>query len=873
MDEALVIRQWSARNWQIFLKVHELVIKKVKEEISIPLDGSRAFKVKWRWFRWVLLLDGKFVLKLSGLRRSEAKFIALSDEISQVRMWSESLELILLTHREQQRWISQETIDFIINSRPKIYLRKKVHRLGILGKLRETEIRALDNLEIDLEKLFERLNQEFLIRELSNQSDFLDNIESSPLSLEQSKAVITFDNRVLLVAAAGSGKTSVMVARAAYATKKGFVDPSKILLLAFNTSAAEELKNRINQRFESASIDSSGIRASTFHAFGLDVLGRALDARPKVAPWVKRGADIEEISLIVKELKNSSIDFKYKWDLYRLIFTPEVLRHDPIEPDTWDRDSKKRGFRTFDGNLVRSHGERMVANWLYLHGTNYEYEADYKIRTADIFHRQYTPDFYYPDIDTWHEHWALDLDGLPPKEFSNYLEDMSWKRNLHKQNKTELIETTYGQVVYSDGLAQLKSKLLGFGLEMNWDPDRPKAEFTNIEESSLIRLVRSFMQHVKSNSLSDFDLKERLAGEWQYLKSERTDIFLDLYWPIHQEWDRRLSSAGAIDFEDMLVMAAKKIEDKSYTPDVDLILVDEFQDSSTARGRLVRSLLQSKGKYILAVGDDWQSINRFAGADISLMTNFNTLFGAGPTLQLTKTFRCTQAIADVATNFVTKNPLQIKKTVEAERAGLDHPVILICSNVARSGVRDALERISKDVEVNSKATSSVYILGRYNHDREEWLPNENFSNLKISFKTIHGAKGLEADYVIIVNLERGKYGFPSEIEDDPVLSLAMSVPENFEHAEERRLLYVALTRAKKQTFLITRQNMDSAFAVELIKDRLLDVINVNNDENDISEVKICNKCNKGVLIIRSGRFGRFFGCSRFPQCMNTINIK
>jgi hypothetical protein len=288
-----------------------------------------------------------------------------------------------------------------------------IEQLSLTNRLNEQEIQALTDLNLNLDSMFDEVNQNILYAELTSQKQFLESIESKPLSLEQSTAVITFDNRVLLVAAAGSGKTSVMVARAAYATMKNFIDPSKILLLAFNKAAAEELQERVKKRFEKANIDSIGIRASTFHAFGLDVIGRGLNARPTVAPWVENGRDLEEVAAIVKALKESSEDFKYKWDLYRLIFPPETIKITGVDYDTYNSESKEQGFRTFDGKIVRSHGERMIANWLYLHGVSYQYERDYRFKTADALHRQYKPDFYYPEIDTWHEHWALDKKGNP----------------------------------------------------------------------------------------------------------------------------------------------------------------------------------------------------------------------------------------------------------------------------------------------------------------------------------------------------------------------------------------------------------------------------------------------------------------------------
>ena len=862
-----VIRTWTGSEWEIALDHSALSIKISEKVERFPCDGTIRLETKRRWFRWNLVAEGESLLRLKGFSRIEAKLLEVSFELSQSRLWSIKLQKVLAEHHSKQRWIPQEVIDDLIEKRPSFSNQRTIHRLGLGSRLNAQEIQAITDLNLNLKSMFAETNQEILYAELKSQKQFLENIESKPLSLEQGIAVITFDNRVLLVAAAGSGKTSVMVARAAYATMKNFIEPSKILLLAFNKAAAEELTERVKKRFESAGIDSSGIKASTFHAFGLDVIGKALNERPSVAPWVDKERDFEEIADIVKELKDSSEDFKYKWDLYRLIFPPETIKLAGIEHDAWDSQSKEQGYRTFDGKIVRSHGERMIANWLYLHGVSYQYERDYKVKTANAQHRQYKPDFFYPDIDVWHEHWALDQKGNPPPNFTGYLEEIQWKRKLHSDHKTELIETTFGEVVFANGLTGLKGKLTKRGVKLNWDPDRPKAAYTYIEDVEIIRLVRTFMTHVKSNSLTPPEIASRLLGRWNHLKSDRTDLFLEIYWQIHDEWNTRLSAANAIDFEDMLIQAANMVENNLHVPDYDLILIDEFQDSSSARARLVKSLLNIKGKFVLVVGDDWQSINRFAGADVSLMSKFHESFGKGPTLHLSRTYRCTQTIADVATKFVTKNPDQIKKDVVADQGGEGNPIVLIRAGGEQQGVREALERINKDVKASGRKNATVYILGRYNFNRD-WVPNEDFPGLKITFRTVHGSKGLEADYVVLVNLESGRHGFPSEIEDDPILNLAMSEIESFEHAEERRLLYVALTRARKQVFLVTKQNRDSMFAVELMTDSLIDVVTLDSANSENPPVQTCTKCKKGVMVIRTGPYSNFLGCNRFPKCVH-----
>jgi DNA helicase-4 len=208
-----------------------LTIKTGEKEERLPCDGTTKLETKRRWFRWNLLADSKPFLRLKGLSRVEAKLLEVSFELSQSRIWSMRLQKVLAEHLTQQRWIPQEVIDDLIDSKPKFSNQRTIQRLSLTSRLNDQEVQALTDLNLNLTPMFDEKNQEILYAELTSQKQFLESIESKPLSLEQGTAVITFDNRVLLVAAAGSGKTSVMVARAAYATMKNFIDPSKYCFL------------------------------------------------------------------------------------------------------------------------------------------------------------------------------------------------------------------------------------------------------------------------------------------------------------------------------------------------------------------------------------------------------------------------------------------------------------------------------------------------------------------------------------------------------------------------------------------------------------------------------------------------------------------
>ena len=301
-------------------------------------------------------------------------------------------------------------------------------------------------------------------------------------------------------------------------------------------------------------------------------------------------------------------------------------------------------------------------------------------------------------------------------------------------------------------------------------------------------------------------------------------------------------------------------------------MVDEFQDASRARARLVRGLLKTPGRFLLAVGDDWQSINRFAGADLSVMTEFESWFGRGHQLALTTTFRCTQAICDVARTFVSKNPNQFDKAMKSAHQDPGPPVTVIqAENVAGAlaSYLDDLSAAVADGHVPSgpSGTVSVDVLGRYGFQRDV-LPRRPPSNLRVTFRTVHSSKGLEADYIVLTGATTGTYGFPSGIADDPVLDLALPAPESFPHSEERRLFYVALMRARRQITLIVPPRRMSPFVVELLDDPQVTIIG-----NSGAPVEICPRCGLGTMVERNGKFGTFLGCTNFPPCKNTRNLE
>lgn len=881
-------RQRGFQRWRWTLRLRGGVFELTSRHGRSEFAGAslREIRITRRWAGMLLEVSGARRRLYGGLDGSRA--LELRDaiaawnarhqgagELERIRSWHESMTESVKRSFADGRWITTEQVRGFDQARPKgqpFKLLGARARDLILNTLTPTERKALDYLQVDLSKWIAQINEQIVQAELAARRDFLANVEASPLTEEQARAVLCFDNRVQVVAAAGSGKTSVMIARAAYALHRGFVPADRILLLAFNKAAAAELQERLEARLEAVGLPSASVRATTFHAFGLSIIAECTGRKPLVAPWVTNGDDVLTVSRIVDELRDSSPQFLYDWDLFRLLYARTVDELDGVEPEAWDPAARTVGYRTARNEFVKSQGERLIADWLFYNGVEYEYERPYEHDVADVKHAQYRPDFYYPAVGAWHEHWAIGRDGQAPKAFKGYKAAMKWKRELHRSRGTTLVESTWADIITPRGFPELASKLKGLGLELDWNPDRHVPGREPVKHEDLARLMRTFMTHVKSSSMTRESL-EATVGRTTPVSS-RTELFLRVYWPIHDAWQARLDAAGAVDFEDMLVRAGSLLANQGSSSRFDLVLVDEFQDASVARAKLTEALVEGRDKYLLAVGDDWQSINRFAGADLSVMTDFEARFGSAQRLRLETTFRSSQAICDATSQFVSKNARQIPKQVRSVRAERGELVTLI--RVAdEAGVTSAIhellssldgELLARDRDGDSPKRVSVDILGRYRFDRK-LVPRLDYSRLDVRFLTVHGAKGLEADYVILPNVSTGTYGFPSQIADDPVLNLVMTAPDDHPHAEERRLFYVALTRARHRAFLIAVRGKESPFVVEMLGDGLLQT---TGQPGDVAPTP-CPKCGRGLVTARNGRYGAFLGCTRFPQCAYTTS--
>ncbi len=784
----------------------------------------------------------------------------------------------------------------------------------------------------------------FVTAELDRWRDFFDTIESKPLTPEQRLSVVVDEDATLVLAGAGSGKTSVITAKAAYLVKAGIRQPEEILLLAFAKNAAEEMSERVEAR------SGVPIVARTFHAIAYHIIGIVEGSKPALADHATD--DVAFTNLIKQILK----DLVHRLsDVSKAII--QWFAHFLVEPKTeWDFKTKHEFYthmeaqdlRTLQGEKVKSYEELQIANWLYENGVEYEYEPVYEHKIPEAGRRDYQPDFRLTESGIYIEHFGVRrqkmVDGsellvtAPFVDRDEYLAGMEWKRQVHTEHETTLIETYSYERQEGRLLTGLAEKLAA---HVTLRPRPADTIYDRIVELKQVddfsKLLGTFLRKFKSGgySLPDCEAKSN-----QMKLGKRARAFLDVFAPVFEEYQKRLG--GRIDFEDMILRAAGYAETGRYVSPFRHILVDEFQDISQSRARLVKALkAQHPDARVFAVGDDWQSIFRFAGSDIHLMRHFGREFGgrfdgeAGVhrTVDLGRTFRSVDQIAFAARTFVLRNPAQIQKQIVPAGTATEPAIRVVTVSKGEDGEKlsEVLAALSAAVAPEANP-ATVLLVGRYRFVEPDMQDlRRRFPRLKISFKTIHASKGLEADHVILLNADGGRTGFPSEIVDDPLLSLVSPEEEAFQNAEERRVMYVAMTRARHSLTILASNARPSSFVTELRKDpvyglgpaagaeqeahdcgecggRLLGVTGQDGRiwyrcehiqhcgnllpacpscgtalprrADGTSEVgcdcgasyPTCPECKDGWLVERSGNFGKFLGCVRYPTCVGKAKI-
>lgn len=713
---------------------------------------------------------------------------------------------------------------------------------------------------------------------IQNAYALIGNVEGRKLDKQQMTCIVKDAHNHLVIAGAGTGKTTTVVGKIKFLLKSGKYKPEDILVLSFTNASASEMSQRINQE------TGCNIDASTFHKLGLNIITKVNGIVPKITQLNLRKFVKEQLLLNMQS--DAYLNLLSSYLLYnRVVSKSEFEFKTQSEYEEYLRLNPPT---TINNETVKSYGEMDIANFLTQNGIQYIYEHPYKVDTRTSEYGQYNPDFYLPEYDIYIEYFGINKDGEVPSYFKgvngmtatqSYQASMKWKRETHSTNDTILIECYAYEKFDGVLLDNLKEKLSAKDVKLTPKTTKELWEQVSADGDSIldgvIELFETVINLIKSNGYTIATVRQLNIGN---SNAQNNNMVLSLLEPIFNAYCNYLSEHKEIDFNDMINMATKYVEQGKYVSPYKYVIVDEYQDISKARYSLLCRMRESNDYDLFCVGDDWQSIYRFAGSDIGYILNFEQYWGSTEISKIETTYRFTQKLIEISGNFIMQNPVQIKKSIK----GKNDTVGFALGEISGYTDKFSIEFMTKKLEDLPRG-SSVFFIGRYSFDAKLLSDSGLFEcqynnvsgfvevkyrkriDLKMSFITAHKSKGLQADYIFIINNKKSRMGFPSKIQDAAILNLLLDNCDQYPYAEERRLFYVALTRAKKKAFLVTVKNQESEFAMEL-KERYGEEL-----KREQWECPLCG----GKLLKKSGPYGEFYGCSNYRSlgCKYKRNIK
>lgn len=836
------------------------------------------------------------------------------------------------------------------------YIRSHSSKFGIDMQLASSFVRKYSTLERDIAAH----NEHYVDAKVAEHAEYFNGIlkKIDPkimLDDEQRRAVVTDDDYCLLVAGAGAGKTTTMAAKVKYLVDKQGIRPEDIIVISYTNKAIGELKDRINNDLKIPA------KICTFHSFAYEIV-RQFSSQPPEVNFSAYKIVFEMLEKAVFDnkplMKNLVLFMGYYFDLSEDVFKYDSLNEYHLHKAAQDYETIKsslgeyirkvehqrsRQTKTLTGEYLRSIQEVQIANFLYMNGLDYEYEKvyPYEIKGA---RKKYTPDFCITQGEhtAYLEHYALTESGysniFTPAQIEKYKEGIRIKRSLHKRYGTTLLETWSfykDRRPLFDHLKEILEKE-GFVLKPRDYTEVYQKLVETAKDKYVYKLIEFLLKFIEQYKTAGYT-----SGGFAVLRSKtdnpRTLLFLDIAQQVYEYYQQTLKSRNELDFADMINDAhfyLQEIEKQGIELPYKHIIIDEFQDIARQRFNLTKRLSEITRAKVVAVGDDWQSIYAFAGSDISLFTRFIELMGSGTELKITHTYRNSQELIDIAGGFVQKNSAQIKKKLISPKHLAD-PIILESfddSFKPMAALADTIEEIIGKITKEYGEKSSILLIGRYNYDFYKLCHTGKFTQLpgnkascgkypkaNIVFMTAHSAKGLGYDNVILINMFEGKFGFPCQLEDDPIMKLVTYEDTSIPYAEERRLFYVALTRTKNRVYIAVPRHKPSRFLIELIKDyrlphpeglnmKTVELFNLRcpvcgfplkyefnknyglplylctndpeicdfmtNDKSSPNDIYKCPKCKDGYMIVKRNTKDSakiFYGCTNFSRAEEPCN--
>jgi len=649
----------------------------------------------------------------------------------------------------------------------------------------------------------------------------------SGLNEKQRAAVVSNSKRLLVLAGAGSGKTKTLLQKIIYLIEEKSVNPANILAITFTKNAANEMLDRLVIEKNATSTEIyrarynfvkqykwiNNLNLKTFHGlcygimrnYGVNEFDNKFkiicDSKSAITELQKFAAPETKFEVLHKILIDRCAKPEYLLHLKRYILDYMVDRIHINKPYALKQYHGKN-YTSLNGTKVRSKSEQYIADWLYRHSIAFQYEPELNIRDFD-----FRPDFFIPEANLYIEHVSNKSHPTKNKEQQFRLANKLLVKTYEEQTKdTALFNLLLDRIVKG----RLPSNY-HYTIALSFEE-----EFKHYHKE-----VRDFIQQV--NRIIDMIKVENLSLKAVYAKSqrdqhERVRDFYTLAMPLIKHYIQHCTNKSHLDFNDLIAKTIQLFQNRpaitqKFQKQFHYILVDEFQDVNTLQVDLIKRLLTTENQ-LLCVGDDWQSIYGFRGSDVKYIINFKRHFKPAEIIKLNLNYRSTESIVGASNEVIKHNKHKITKHIESSKKSSSKIYAFVGKNLEEN-IAFSIQQIRHLQNEEGYTKEDILFLYRRSKMFSPYFKRFREEGVFASYKTIHAAKGLEAKAVFVLGLTEGYGGFPDIWMEDRIFQVIKSTDHNLLLEEERRLFYVAITRAKDLLFLLTEKGNESSFLKEI----------------------------------------------------------
>lgn len=800
----------------------------------LQLSAPVRLQQGWLGCRCHIVIDNAYLkVKWQGYRtieRYQSKMLAYWAHAHQP-----GLEQLIdkVTPYYQRRYLRQSHFNQLSQAINQAYLRwAPIIKYGDLPAKLNSQLKQLATIAQWQKQGVTDIQDRFAHHQLQQFQSLFDNLEQHPLTLAQRQACVMDDDNNLLLAGAGSGKTSVMIGRVVYLVTAKQAQAAQILMLAYGKQAAGEMQQRLQQHQA-----CSEVTCRTFHSLALHIIQKATGHAPEVSQLALDDNEMQRwLRTHVEEILVASAGQK--------ALLPYFCYLQPVQSAT-----------ALHGVKCGSVLQRHVVNFLFSQSITVEIDPE------GPFTDGIPVDIYLPEQQIYLDICEADSERLAPLKCRQQEAKSKGLRyqvfTLAKGGELKQINTM---------INRLKKQLQQWDVQIHTPVSASFLDWL-MKSEAFESLLKCLTQGL--NWFAQAEQRGNVSAINDYIKSQGTQGSLnhmaavtEFKWlkQLQSRYQKALKLQGQVDFESMIVKATELVNKGKFNSPWSHILVDEFQDIALNRAQLIKALQQSHGDASLfAVGDDWQAIYGFNGAELNLTTEFASHFSPSRQHCLDKTFRLNSQVSAVASRFIMANPKQLVKKIHAHKQETAPQVYVyryLQSQAKSSKAKQstmstgdmplsdnhfkAIKRCLNKVknEQGKEAPLEILLLARFKHQLPDAVRLDDikkaYPHWSFSINTVHAAKGKEADICLILGLNQGRYGFPAHVNDDdlPANTLLQwlksgpnhGVSEEQERMEEEcRLFYVALTRAKQQVFLLADKHAPSVFVEALLSDEYPEV--------------------------------------------------